>query len=75
MKRSLNFKVEAHASAHVKNFRAEAYATARIKILKLKAHCGGGCVKFKNRSAGARNFRIDPFAKLCVIDLFAKPRP
>ena len=56
-------------------FQSRARYDGHVKILKLKAHYGGDCVKFKNRSAVARNFRIDPFAKLCVIDLFAKPRP
>lgn len=73
MKRSLNFKVEAHATTHVKNFRAEAYATTRVQILKLRRITAAFALNLKidRRSRGILDWSI---RKAASIGFFAMPR-
>lgn len=50
-----------------------AHYDACVKILKPRRIAAAVALNLKT-DCRARNFRIDPFAKLCVIDLFAKAR-
>jgi len=51
------------------------HATTRVKILKPRRITAAIALNLKIDRRGARNFRIDPFAKLCVIDLLQRRTP
>ncbi len=55
-------------------FQSRARYDGCVKILKLRRIAAAVALNLKT-DRRARNFGIDPFAKLCAIDLFAKARP